>query len=166
MPKGGGGLASAEVAVVEPRSLLPRGLCVCSSAWLALGLPPPINQPFPPRSLLLCSTPSSVFLQHFTRPPSGPTTSLIRSSPLPPHRLCLLCVSVPSGCRAEGRCSINANLKPWALYDGSQHTAGCIRGFCRASVGVRGLSPALSGPRPVCKALAESCDHSTVSQDT
>lgn len=136
--------ASAEVVTVKPRSLLPQGLCMCSSTWPALCLIVCLqspHQPFLPRSHLLGSTPSSVFLKHFTRPPSGPTTSLICSSPLPPHRLCLLCVSVPSGCRAEGRCSINANLKPWALYNGSQHTVGCICGSCRASVGMWGSFP-------------------------
>lgn len=70
-------LASAEVVMVKPQSLLPQGLCVCSSTRpTACSLPHVClqsrHQPFPPRSHLLCSTPSSVFLKHFTRPPQGP----------------------------------------------------------------------------------------------
>lgn len=135
--RGGHGKATKPPAPGPLRVLFHLADCLLSASCLLAEPPSAFSTQISPPLLhsLLC------VLEAFYKTPSGPTTSLICSSPLPPHRLCLLCVSVPSGCWAEGRCSINANLKPRALYNGSQHTVGHICGFCRASVGVWGSFP-------------------------
>lgn len=137
-------LASAEMIMVKPRSLLPPGLCMCSSTrrtacplpHLLLAEPPSAfsTQISPPLLHSLLCVLEAFYKTSFRAhcPPhlfiSPPSTRIV--SPL----------SVCSGCQAEGRCSKNANLKLWALYNGSQHTVGCICGFCRARWGV-GLFP-------------------------